>query len=87
MSEILGFLLFIVLFVIAYYWSQGNTKKRIAQIKKQGTPNVKKKNKYDERYKKALAKPKYRQETKTMDAMVFIPFVMFVIVWYMCKDY
>ena len=60
MSEILGFLLFIVLFVIAYYWSQGNTKKRIAQIKKQGNPNVKRKSNPDERYKKALAKPKYR---------------------------
>ena len=60
MTEILVFLIVVVLFVIAYYWSQGDTKKRIAKIKKQGNPNVKKKNKYEDRYKKALAKPKYR---------------------------
>ncbi len=59
MTEILVFLIVVVLFVIAYYWSQGDTKKRIAKIKKQGNP-IKKKNKYEDRYKKALAKPKYR---------------------------
>ena len=59
MTEILVFLIVVVLFVIAYYWSQDSTKKHIAKIKKQGNP-IKKKNKYEDRYKKALAKPKYR---------------------------
>ena len=60
MSEVLIFLIVVVLFVIAYYWSQGDTKKRIAKIKKQANPNIKRKTKPDDRYKKTLAKPKYR---------------------------
>ena len=59
MSEVLIFLIVVVLFVIAYYWSQGDTKKRLAKIKKQN-PNIKRKTKPEDRYKKTLAKPKYR---------------------------
>ena len=59
MSEVLIFLIVVVLFVIAYYWSQGDTKKRLAKIKKQANPNIKKKGKPD-RYNKELSKPKYR---------------------------
>ena len=59
MSEVLIFLIVVVLFVIAYYWSQGDTKKRLAKIKKQGNPNIKRKTKPD-RYNKELSKPKYR---------------------------
>lgn len=60
MAETLVFLLFMVLLVTAYYWSQGDTKKRIAKLKQQNSnvrKNVKKKSSH---YNKELRRPKYR---------------------------